>query len=194
MMYLKIYTDAANKVILSYLLYAALGIGIACLFGFICKTIAQNRDIDPKSAFWWGFWLSWLGMIVVLTKPEKKKSAFEDKAYIIDESHIYYCPNCNSTFSSSKQAKQFCPECNNVLSETRVLTSEWRKLGKDKKESLKLNFKNGEMLAIEPIAKTRGVYQDNSLADELKKYKELYDAGFITEGEYEAKRKQILGL
>ena len=33
-----------------------------------------------------------------------------------------------------------------------------------------------------------------SHADELKKYKELLDAGAITQEEFEAKKKQLLGL
>lgn len=34
----------------------------------------------------------------------------------------------------------------------------------------------------------------NDPADEIKKYKELYDSGAITEEEFNAKKKQILGL
>ena len=33
-----------------------------------------------------------------------------------------------------------------------------------------------------------------SSADELKKYKELLDAGIITQVEFDAKKKQLLGL
>ncbi len=33
-----------------------------------------------------------------------------------------------------------------------------------------------------------------SLADELKKYKELLDMGVITQEEFDAKKKQLLGL
>ena len=33
-----------------------------------------------------------------------------------------------------------------------------------------------------------------SNADELKKYKELFDAGVITQEEFDAKKKQLLGL
>jgi predicted Zn-dependent peptidase len=33
-----------------------------------------------------------------------------------------------------------------------------------------------------------------SNADELKKYKELLDAGIITQEEFDAKKKQLLGL
>ncbi len=35
---------------------------------------------------------------------------------------------------------------------------------------------------------------NNSVADELKKYKELLDSGIISEAEFEAKKKQLLGL
>ncbi|MBE6806625.1 MAG: SHOCT domain-containing protein [Ruminococcaceae bacterium] len=33
-----------------------------------------------------------------------------------------------------------------------------------------------------------------SAADELKKYKDLLDAGIITQEEFDAKKKQLLGL
>ena len=35
---------------------------------------------------------------------------------------------------------------------------------------------------------------NQSVADEIRKYKDLYDAGIITEEEYEAKKKQLLRL
>ncbi|WP_303804633.1 SHOCT domain-containing protein [Ruminococcus flavefaciens] len=38
------------------------------------------------------------------------------------------------------------------------------------------------------------VTQQRSMADEIAKYKQLLDSGAITEEEYEAKKKQILGL
>ena len=38
------------------------------------------------------------------------------------------------------------------------------------------------------------VKQDVSSADEIKKYKELLDAGIITQEEFDAKKKQLLGL
>lgn len=38
------------------------------------------------------------------------------------------------------------------------------------------------------------VTQQRSMADEIAKYKQLLDSGAITQEEYEAKKKQILGL
>ena len=42
--------------------------------------------------------------------------------------------------------------------------------------------------------KVSGGAQQTSGADELKKYKELLDNGVITQEEFDAKKKQILGL
>ena len=36
--------------------------------------------------------------------------------------------------------------------------------------------------------------QQTSAADEIKKYKELMDAGIISPEEFDAKKKQLLGL
>lgn len=52
---------------------------------------------------------------------------------------------------------------------------------------------------IEDIIMNRGkntatVIQQTSAADELKKFKELMDSGIITQEEFEAKKKELLGL
>ena len=41
---------------------------------------------------------------------------------------------------------------------------------------------------------TSGVQPNQSAADEIKKFKELLDAGIITQKEFDAKKKQLLGL
>ena len=50
-----------------------------------------------------------------------------------------------------------------------------------------------EVIANECAAKMNGA-QQNSSADELIKYKELLDKGIITQEEFDAKKKQFLGL
>ncbi|MGI6030792.1 MAG: SHOCT domain-containing protein [Eubacteriales bacterium] len=44
------------------------------------------------------------------------------------------------------------------------------------------------------IHQNAGGSQTISSADELKKFKELLDSGVITQEEFEAKKKQLLGL
>ena len=43
---------------------------------------------------------------------------------------------------------------------------------------------------MEPVVINQGV----SAADELKKYKDLLDAGVITQEEFDAKKKQLMGM
>ena len=44
------------------------------------------------------------------------------------------------------------------------------------------------------VQQTSTVIQQTSAADELKKFKELLDMGVITQEEFDAKKKEILGL
>jgi hypothetical protein len=44
------------------------------------------------------------------------------------------------------------------------------------------------------VKKSGGAVQQTSAADELKKFKELLDMGVITQEEFDAKKKQLLGL
>lgn len=45
-----------------------------------------------------------------------------------------------------------------------------------------------------PETNTTTIVQNSDEADKLKKYKELLDSGVITQEEFEAKKKQLLGL
>lgn len=55
-------------------------------------------------------------------------------------------------------------------------------------------YKRSSKVANAPVAIKTNVVQANSNADELKKYKDLLDSGVITQEEFEAKKKQLLGL
>lgn len=53
---------------------------------------------------------------------------------------------------------------------------------------------NAVCTAAAPVAPAASTANNASAAEEIKKYKDLLDAGAITEEEYEAKKKQLLGL
>lgn len=65
-----------------------------------------------------------------------------------------------------------CPKCN---------STDIRKLSKEEFESEKSAISNTS-------------HSNISTADELKKFKELLDMGVITQEEFDAKKKQLLGL
>jgi hypothetical protein len=110
-----------------------------------------------------------------------------------NESHIFYCVECNSTYSKDGNKDQFCPECGKLLWETTVLRTDWRSYPDSRKEMLKQEFKNGQLLRRKNASATPVIQNNVSGADEIKKFKELLDLGAITQEEFEQKKKQILG-
>lgn len=90
---------------------------ISVIFGYITKHINESKGYS--GGFAWGFWLSFIGIIVVACKPDNRS---------------------NSQTS------------------------------------------------------TQSIASGQSIADEIKKYKQLYDQGIITEEEFLAKKEQLLNL
>ena len=91
----------------------------------------------------------------------------------------YYAASSNSTQNANDQLARMvdyskCPKCN---------SRNLRKLSKAEFEQEK---------AAQPTATPTAPAA--SAADELKKFKELLDIGIITQEEFDAKKKQLLGL
>lgn len=61
-------------------------------------------------------------------------------------------------------------------------------------ETIKKILADGESKEVEVTEPVTNVTQAQSSADELKKFKELLDSGIITQEEFDAKKKQLLGL
>lgn len=51
-------------------LYAALFIGINCVWGWAVKKIVENKGYR-ENWFWWGFFFGIIALLVALTKPDK---------------------------------------------------------------------------------------------------------------------------
>ena len=63
-----------------------------------------------------------------------------------------------------------------------------------KREAIAREIRNLLIKRQDKPATTTTIHQEASQADELKKYKELFDSGIISEEEFNAKKKQLLGL
>lgn len=133
---------------------------------------------------------------------------------------VYYCVSCDDTFTGDVRDEApthfKCPKCGAPLVNTSVLWAEWEKLTPDGKKEVIQQYappKNSEPVEAEPVAvepvETEPVKVEPekagaepsivhpvgfSGADEILKYKELMDDGIITQEEFEAKKKQLLGL
>ena len=61
-------------------------------------------------------------------------------------------------------------------------------------DEIRKMLENRQEKEIKAIAPTTNILQGQSIADELKKFKDLLDSGVITQEEFDAKKKQLLGL
>lgn len=161
---------------------------ISLICGAISESISDKRGV--AGGFWWGVFLWVIGIIVVALMPVDKARQEE---YLNNTAHIYYCPQCDKTYSGvSDKKNDVCPNCNCLLIETAVLLDDWQNFSDAKKEQMKKAFAEGQYsrnaTSITAPASIVGG------ADEIKKYKELLDGGVITQEEFEAKKKQLLGL
>ncbi|MBE6861508.1 MAG: SHOCT domain-containing protein [Ruminococcus sp.] len=142
--------------------------------GFVSKTINENKGY--YGGFAWGFWLSILGIIVVACKPENRSTYYSNNSDMDYALSSYATEKSNSRIISEGGWK--CHSCNRVNA-SYVTTCI---CGLSKKDSEKQK---------EEISARQNV---KSEADALARYKKMYDDGLITEEEYLAKRKQVLGI
>ncbi len=164
----------------------ALITGIIC--GVICESISKSRGMT--GGFLWGLLLGIIGIIVVAVRPNDGPAPTTLKS-----SHVLYCKQCNMIYNYDIAQ---CSNCNSPLLETSILRSDWKEYSAEKRAELKEAFSNGQNIIdrskdSEITVDTTGATV-SSEADEILKFKELLDKGIITQEEFDAKKKQLLGL
>lgn len=93
-------------------------------------------------------------------------------------------------YAGSHSGNNFTSENSFVFSAT-IGTSKYKKLKEEMPgiyEDIRNRIDNAKTMNSKPVINAV------SPADELKKYKELFDSNIITQEEFEAKKKQILGF
>ena len=63
-----------------------------------------------------------------------------------DESHIYWCERCGSTYSGTGNSTKICPDCHIKLKETSISTEDWRSQSTEGKNVIKRQFAEGEFI------------------------------------------------
>ena len=162
------------------LLSIAISIGISCIFGAITKAINENKGY--YGGFAWGFWLGWIGIIVV---------ACRQPAYyyqIPKESIIRPVGNTSNepTFHPDMPVPENAWKCSCGRHHPQYVSS--CVCGLNKREALlpkPAENTDTQVTNIEHVDE----YKNIAI---LKEYKALLDTGVITQEEFEVKKKAIL--
>lgn len=104
---------------------------------------------------------------------------------------VYFCPKCKVIFSGDVRNKK-CFTCGTLMQETTILRDEWIWFTSAQKNNMITEFEKGNYLMDSPVLIPN--HSTVSDVDEIRKYKELFDSGIITEEEFAAKKKQLLGI
>ena len=137
------------------------------IWGFATKTVNENKGY--YGGFWLGFWLGFIGLIIVATKPENRSG--------------------NGTFSLlSEAAKE--KNGKSLLSSGGWKCSKCGRVNPSYAGTCGCGMSKSDNEANRQAAQQIQI----STADEIKKLKELCDSGVITQEEFDAKKKQLLGL
>ena len=143
-----------------FLIYLIVRIAVGCLFGMLTKHINESKG--HYGGFAWGFWLSWIGVVVVACKEPAYQSVREPVMRSLEEE-----------VAPPNTWKCRCGRYNAMYVSTCVC-------GLNKKQE-----EVPETAPSEPEDELKNI----SL---LKEYKALLDSGVITQEEFEAKKKSIL--
>ena len=162
------------------------------IFGFICVGIASSRGMS--GGFLWGFFLGVIGVIIVAVRPNEQNqngvvSEIEEEIEIPKTIYRFRCKSCGKKLTGWYQT---CPQCRSSGSIERL-----------QKEEVVIDEVAAAAIKAKQLEKKAAAMKDQaeqkasttiSEADEIKKFKDLLDSGIITQEEFDAKKKQLLGL
>ena len=63
-----------------------------------------------------------------------------------NESHIYWCERCGSTYSGTGNSTKICPDCHIELKETSISAEDWRVQSAEGKSVIKRQFAEGKYI------------------------------------------------
>lgn len=190
-----------------------IGYLIGCLLiGAICYAIMQNKGYEqPTGWFFAGFFLGLLGLILVLVQPKQEQKPIKPTASSLAQESAMRagavrCKSCGHLNSSS--AKR-CEKCGTSLLSFGNSGREdnWKcscgalnysyetschRCGKSKSDCKPIKRRPVSKPAVSQTPTAAPAQK--SITDQLEELKKLQEQGLISEADFEAKKKQILGI
>ena len=181
------------------MVYFIIVIAQAIIFGFATKIVIENKGYHDNW-FWWGFFFGIIALIVACAKPQN----IDYSSYSSQPSRPTYPSYQTSYVSNLSNA------ADKVHNENILAAGGWKCIcgrvhasyvsscscGKSKSEVKDAEFKKKqeEERRQTEQKKQAETMDESSKVAAIKEYKELMDTGIISQEEFEAKKKQLLGL
>ena len=183
------------------IIYFLVLIGVSCVFGAITKHISESKGYS--GGFAWGFWLTWIGVIVVACKPNQTSQTTQGQyrpmyPNAVQEKRQWHCV-CGA---SNNEGASYCFKCRRSHHESDSVRKEacphCGAMNRSNNETCFACNKPMKVLATPIVAAEKPVEEkpaENESAhalDMLKKLGELHDSGVLTDEEFQAKKKSLL--
>lgn len=179
------------------------------IWGFVTRSVIWNKGYDADW-FWWGFFFGLLAFAIAVAREDCCRSEVPPSIIKSDSSGRAYNSYPSYMVSSAYGGPQ--------VQEEPLGPGDWRcscgranhsyvftcACGKSKSDLLKADAQPEAAEKAEPASMTEA--EDSRIAEEnpriaeeertvalIRKYKELLDCGAITQGEFDEKKKQLLG-
>ena len=161
------------------IVYIIMAIIWGVVWGIVTNKVIANKGYY-ENWVWWGFFFGWIALIVALTKPDNNNS----QQHMNNQQYV----NNNSALSMMAEQKK---------REEQIRSGYWQcscgEFNPPYMASCSCGRKPRDVIAEK--AKEAAVEEDEKELNNLKKlkeYKELLDAGVITQEEFEAKKAKLL--
>ena len=217
------YSSAAQSVVTSYYIGWFIGSIIwGIIWGCATNAIIHNKGYD-ENWFWWGFFFSIIAVIVAATKPENRSrydsSSDSGTSYLgYNYSNHNSYPTSSSTYYGVNRTagpnEWKCNKCGRINpnytgtcacgTSKYDLEEEQRKIKEAQEEAKRIAeeekaAKEAEKIAAKMAKESKSAeeikeHQEIANANAIKEYKKLLDEGIISPEEFDAKKKQLLGL
>lgn len=207
-----IYSDTLAGILFVYFIIWLIS---ALIWGFIVRKVAENRGYYNDNSFWWGFFLGLIGLIVILTRPERRTysgySQYSAPSASSTQTGAWICPNCGT----QNRLSNTCITCAKQRPGPRGGTEGWRcRCGRTNASyvgtcscgllkpmpgaapsNVPAPQTNVQTSSSAPVTNVNSSdVKAGSKFDEVKSYKELLDAGIISQEDFDKKKAELLGL
>ena len=148
-------------------------LGWPLMWGFVTSAVARNKGygFEDTKWFWLGFFFSFLALIVIATKPQHQAPASTEQREL--ERHF-----------AEKEREQWILD-----------NGGWKCLcGRVNEHYVSSCTCGRSRIDGENTKRPQNAAEEKSNAEQIREYKELLDSGIIIQEEFDAKKKQLLGL